>query len=190
MARSAEIVRKTREVDIKARVELDGKGEFAGSCGSAFMDHMIRTLSKHSRIDIAIDAKGDLRHHIIEDAGIAIGRAIDKALGERDGIQRFGYAYVPMDDSLARAALDLGGRAYSKVELKLSGASVEDTKAEDILHFLETFAQSLRCNLHIRVLYGTNDHHKIEAAMKAAALSLRMAVSITGTGVPSAKGEI
>jgi imidazoleglycerol-phosphate dehydratase len=189
--RRAELKRKTKEVDITVSVSLNGNGEFVGKTGSAFIDHMLRTLSKHSRIDIDVRANGDLKHHIIEDVAIVLGKAIDKALDDKAGINRFGFAYVPMDDSLARAVIDLGGRAYSKIELGLKGTAIEDTQVEDVLHFLESFSQSLQSNIHIRVLYGSNDHHRVEAAVKALALSLRSATANTGMkDVPSAKGEI
>lgn len=183
--------RRTSEVQIRARVCLEGPGEFTGSTGSAFIDHMLRTLAKHSSIRIELEASGDLKHHIIEDAALALGEAIQAALGDKRGIKRFGYAYVPMDDSLARAVVDLGGRAYSRIRLGTEGESIEDTKVEDIFHFLESLASSLKCNLHIKVLYGSNDHHKVEAAVKALAIALKDAVSLTGgTEIPSAKGAI
>ncbi|MBM5805775.1 MAG: imidazoleglycerol-phosphate dehydratase [Candidatus Verstraetearchaeota archaeon] len=189
--RTGESKRETKEVEIRVSVDLDGRGEFRGRSGSAFVDHMLRTLSRHSQIDIRVHAKGDLRHHIIEDLAITLGRALDSALGEKVGITRFGFAYVPMDDSLARVVIDLGGRAYTKIYLGVKGESIEDTKVEDILHFMEALSQSLRCNLHVRVLYGSNDHHRVEAAVKALALALKMAVLRSGSeGVPSAKGEI
>ncbi|MDH7555780.1 MAG: imidazoleglycerol-phosphate dehydratase [Candidatus Methanosuratincola sp.] len=183
--------RRTSEVQIRARVCLEGPGEFTGSTGSAFIDHMMRTLAKHSSIRVDLEASGDLKHHVIEDTALALGEAIQAALGDKRGIRRFGYAYVPMDDALARAVVDLGGRAYSRIRLRTEGETIEDTKVEDILHFLESLASSLRCNLHIKVLYGSNDHHKVEAAVKALAVALRDAVSLTGrTEIPSAKGAI
>jgi imidazoleglycerol phosphate dehydratase HisB len=190
-ARKGEAKRKTKEVEIRVTVGLDGKGEFEGNSGSVFIDHMMRTLAKHSRIDMFVEASGDLKHHVIEDLGLTLGKALNEALGGKAGIARFGYAYVPMDDSLARAVIDLSGRAYSRIYLGVKGAVIEDTKVEDILHFLESLSQSLQCNLHIRVLYGTNDHHRVEAAVKAMALALRTAVSRGEfPDVPSAKGEI
>jgi len=189
--RTGEARRETKEVEIHVWVDLDGKGIFDGVSGSAFVDHVLRTLSKHSQIDINVQATGDLKHHIIEDLAITLGRALDSALGDKVGITRFGFAYVPMDDSLARVVIDLGGRAYSRIRLGVKCESIEDTKVEDVLHFLEALAQSLQCNLHVRVLYGSNDHHRVEAAVKALALALKTAVSRTGEeGVPSAKGEI
>lgn len=182
--------RETTEVRIHVVVELDGEGAFEGSSGAAFMDHMLRTLAKHSGMNLRIDAEGDLKHHLIEDLSIAIGKAILSALRDKRGIARFGYAYVPMDDSLARAVIDLGGRAYSRLELGVKSDVIEDTKFEDIKHFMETLSQSLQCNMHVRVLYGSNDHHKIEAAVKAFAIALKEAVRVVGSGVPSTKGEI
>ncbi|MEM3365690.1 MAG: imidazoleglycerol-phosphate dehydratase [Candidatus Methanomethyliaceae archaeon] len=188
--RVGEHKRKTSEVDISVRTEVDGEGIFEGSSGTSFMDHMLKTLTKHSGINIRVRAEGDLKHHLIEDLAIAIGKAMLSALGDKRGIARFGYAYVPMDDSLARAVVDLGGRAYSRIELGVKSEVIEDTKVEDIKHFLETFSQSLQCNMHIRVLYGSNDHHRIEAAIKALALAMRRSVERVGGGVPSIKGEI
>jgi len=189
--RTAEATRKTKEVEIRVWMDLDGKGIFNGRSGSDFVDHMLRTLSRHSQIDINVQAAGDLKHHIIEDLAIALGKALDSALGDKVGITRFGFAYVPMDDSLARVVIDLGGRAYSRIRLGIKSESIEDTKVEDVLHFLEALAQSLQFNLHMRVLYGSNDHHRVEAAVKALALALKGAVSRSGEeGVPSAKGEI
>jgi imidazoleglycerol-phosphate dehydratase len=189
--RTGEAKRKTKEVVIHVWVDLDGRGVFKGRSGSAFLDHMLITLSKHSQIDINVQAVGDLKHHIIEDLAITLGKALDSSLGDKAGITRFGFAYVPMDDSLARVVIDLGGRAYTKIYLGVKSESIEDTKVEDLLHFLEALAQSMQCNLHIRVLYGSNDHHRVEAAVKALALALKTAVSKSvAKEIPSAKGEI
>jgi imidazoleglycerol-phosphate dehydratase len=191
MTRKGKAFRKTKEVEIGVSVDLDGVGEYEGESSSAFMDHMMRTLCKHGRMDVKVQAKGDLKHHVIEDLALTLGKALSNALGDKSGITRFGYAYVPMDDSLARSVVDLGGRAYSRIYLGLKGDSIEDTKVEDLIHFLESLVQSLHFNLHLKVLYGSNDHHRVEAAIKALALSLRMATSPSGAGgVPSAKGEI
>lgn len=190
MKREGESVRETEEVKIRVHVTLDGEGKFEGNAGTIFMNHMLKTFAKHSKMDIKIEAHGDLKHHVIEDIAIAMGRAINNALKEKEGIARFGFAYVPMDDSLARAAVDLGGRAYCKLDLNIRGEVIEDTKVEDVMHFIETLSQSLQANVHIAVLYGTNDHHKMEAAMKALAISIREAVKVLGKGIPSAKGVI
>lgn len=191
MPRKGEAKRKTREVDISVRVNLDGKGEFIGTCGSMFIDHMLRTLAKHGRLDVTAEAHGDLKHHIIEDLALTLGEAISNALGDRAGICRFGHAYAPMDDSLARAVVDIGGRYYSRIKLGIKGGAIEDTKAEDIYHFIESLGQSLGCNIHVKVIYGSNDHHMAEAAVKALALALKAALARSGSDdIPSAKGEI
>ncbi|MEM2449233.1 MAG: hypothetical protein QW119_00830, partial [Candidatus Methanomethylicaceae archaeon] len=182
--------RETEEVKIKIHVILDGEGKFEGNIGTIFMNHMLKTFAKHSKMNIKIDAYGDLKHHIIEDVAIAMGRAINNALKEKEGIARFGYAYVPMDDALARAVVDLGGRAYCKLELNIKGDSIEDTKVEDIVHFIESFSQALQANIHLSILYGVNDHHKIEAAIKALAISIREAIRIISKDIPSVKGVI
>jgi len=190
--RAAEVSRKTRETEIFARVDLDAKGKAEVSTGFAFVDHMVSSLATHSLIDVTVKARGDLRHHVAEDVAICLGQALRKALVDSTGIHRFGYAAVPMDCSLAFSAVDLSKRPYAKVDLKLEGSSIEDTPCEDIYHFLETLASSMQANIHIWVEYGENDHHKVEAAFKALALSLRQAIAIDPrrTGVPSSKGLI
>lgn len=190
--RTAEVYRKTRETEISIKVNLDGEGKVEISSGTAFFDHLVTSLATHSLIDVTAEVKGDLKHHIIEDVAICLGQALRKALGDEKGITRFGYAVVPMDCSLAVSAVDLAKRPYAKIDLKLRGRKIEDMKCEDIYHFLETLATSLQANLHIQVQYGSNDHHKTEAAFKALALSLRQAVTVDPRrkGVPSSKGVI
>jgi imidazoleglycerol-phosphate dehydratase len=190
--RVGEISRKTSETDVNVKVNLDGLGVAEVDTGIEFLDHMLKSLATHSLIDIAVKAKGDLVHHTLEDVAICLGEAVLRALGSATGITRFGYAIVPMDCSLALAAVDLARRPYVVVDLKLRGKKVEDMPCENILHFLETLTMALRANVHIYVQYGTNDHHKVEAAFKALALSLRQAVSIDPRrgGVPSSKGVI
>jgi len=190
--RIAEVSRKTQETDVYVKVDLDASGRAEVKTGFAFLDHMLKSLATHSLIDITAKAEGDLRHHVTEDVSICLGEALRKALGKASGIRRFGYAIVPMDCSLAFAAMDLSKRPYAKIDLKLKGKKIEDTPCEDIYHFLETLASSLQANVHVWVQYGSNDHHKVEAAFKALALSLRQAVSIDPGrgGVPSAKGVI
>ncbi|MCD6470150.1 imidazoleglycerol-phosphate dehydratase HisB [Candidatus Bathyarchaeota archaeon] len=188
--REAEVQRKTSETDVRVKLNLDGKGLADIHTGVSFLDHMLNLLATHSLIDISIKARGDLSHHVIEDVAICLGEAIKKALGDFTGIRRFGYAVVPMDCSLALVAIDLSNRPYPKIDLKLERKRIEDMASEDINHFLETLAISLRANIHVRVQYGSNDHHKVEAAFKALALSLRQAASIDPKrrGVPSSKG--
>lgn len=190
--RKAQFERKTSETEVNIKVNLNGEGKSSVKTGLKFLNHMIKTLSTHSLIDINIIAKGDLRHHLIEDIAIGLGEALKNALGNREGINRFGSSIVPMDCSLAIAAIDLVKRPYSVIDLKLEGKAVEDMKTEDIYHFLKSLSSSLEANLHLQVQYGLNDHHKIEAAFKALALSLRQAVSIDSRrkGIPSAKGAI
>ncbi len=190
--RTAEVSRKTPETEISIKVNLDAQGKVEISTGTAFFDHLVTSLATHSLIDITAKVKGDLKHHVIEDVAICLGQAIRKALGDGEGINRFGYAIVPMDDSLALSAVDLARRPYAKIDLKLKGKKIEDMACEDICHFLETLATSLEANLHLRIEYGANDHHKAEASFKALALALRQAVAIDPrrTGVPSSKGVI
>jgi len=190
--RTAEVSRKTGETDVYVKVNLDGSGAVEVGTGVEFLDHMLSSLATHSLIDVTARAKGDLKHHIVEDVAICLGEALLNALGDSKGIRRFGYAIVPMDCSLAYAALDLAKRPYAKVDLKLRGKKVEDLPCENIHHFLEVLAMALRANVHLWVQYGSNDHHKVEAAFKALALSLRQAVSIDPArrGVPSSKGVI
>jgi imidazoleglycerol-phosphate dehydratase len=190
--RTAKLSRKTRETDIHVRLNLDGSGTAEVKTGTDFLDHMLKSLATHSLIDIVARVTGDLKHHVVEDVAICLGEAILKALGDSSGIVRFGYAIVPMDCSLAIAAIDLAKRSYAKIDLKLRGKKVEDMPCEDIYHFLETLAMSMRANVHVWVQYGSNDHHKVEAAFKALAIGLRNAVSIDPrrSGVPSSKGMI
>jgi imidazoleglycerol-phosphate dehydratase len=174
------------------KVNLDAEGKGSVNTGVSFLDHMITSLATHSLIDITATVKGDLRHHAIEDLAIGLGEALSKALGVREGIARFGYAAAPMDCSLAFAAVDLVKRPYFKIDLKLRGKKIEDMPTEDINHFFETLATSLQANVHVFVQYGSNDHHKAEAAIKALALSLRQAIALDPRrkGVPSSKGVI
>ncbi len=190
--RKTELVRKTSETEVKVAVNLDGTGIADIDMNIAFCSHMITLLATHSLIDIELRARGDLKHHVVEDTAICLGKAIKRALGDSSGIRRFGYATVPMDCSLASAAVDLSGRPYFKVDLKVENENIEDLPTEDVYHFIETLATSLEANIHIRVHYGTNDHHKVEAALKALALSLRQAVSLDPRrkGIPSSKGVI
>jgi len=190
--RVSEITRKTRETEIYVKVDLDATGEADVNTGIAFLDHLISIFAFHSLIDIRIHVKGDLKHHIIEDAAICLGKAIRKALSFGEGITRFGFAIVPMDCSLVLSAVDLARRPYDKIDLKFRGKKIEDMPCEDIQHFLETLAVSMEANIHLQTRYGANDHHKAEAAIKALALSLRQAIAIDPRrrGAPSSKGVI
>ena len=187
-----EVYRKTRETEVHVKVNLDSEGKADINTGVSFLDHLVTSLATHSLIDITAKVKGDLRHHAVEDLAICLGEALNKALGNREGITRFGNAAAPMDCSLAFSAVDLVKRPYSKIDLKLRGKKVEDMPTEDINHFFETLATSLSANVHVFVQYGNNDHHKAEAAIKALALSLRQAITLDSRrkGVPSSKGVI
>ena len=191
--REATVKRKTTEVDITLSLNVDGKGSGEVDTGVKFLDHMLLTLTKHSLFDLKVKATGDLVHHVSEDVALVFGEALRKALGEKRGIRRFGYAYVPMDDSLARAVVDLSGRPYVSVKLNLHLTETEDMKIEDIEHFFLSLGEALKANLHLEVLYGSNDHHKIEAVLKALALSFRDAVKIEpriAGETPSTKGVL
>jgi imidazoleglycerol-phosphate dehydratase len=190
--RTAEVNRKTLETEVYVKVNLDSVGKADVCTGIAFLDHLIATLAFHSLIDVELSVKGGLKHHIAEDVAICLGQAVRKALGDGDGITRFGFAVVPMDCSLAFSAIDLAKRSYAKIDLKLKGKKIEDMSCEDIHHFLETLATSMQANIHVWIQYGANDHHKAEAAIKALALSLRQAITIDPQrkSVPSVKGVI
>jgi len=190
--RTAEVARKTRETEVLVEVNLDSDGKAEVDTGVAFLNHLVTSLAAHSLIEIKAKVRGDLRHHAIEDLAICLGEALRKALDSREGINRFGFAVVPMDCSLAFAAVDLAKRPCAKIDLKLRGKKIEDMPTEDIYHFLETLASSLQANIHAWVQYGANDHHKAEAGFKALAISLKQAIAIEPRrkGVPSAKGVI
>jgi len=191
--REARVERKTTEVEIIVELNVDGRGKGNVKTGIKFLDHLLATLAKHSLFDLAVKAKGELKHHVCEDVALALGQALNQALADKKGIKRFGSAFVPMDDSLARAVVDLGGRPYPHLDLKLGRTKIEDLKTEDIGHFLVSFVQTSKLNLHLAVLYGTNEHHKIEAATKALAVALREAVTREprmANKVPSAKGVL
>lgn len=192
--RKAELSTETKETKIKVSVNLDGTGKSAVSTGTKFLDHMIAGFATHSLIDVELKATGDLRHHIIEDSGLALGKCLSKALGERKGIVRFGSAFVPMDESLAFAAVDLVKRTYFvSSDLGVKRNVVEDLPREDLEHFFRSLCDSLGCTMHLRLEYGSNDHHKIEACFKALALALRKAVELDTkrqSMIPSSKGSM
>ncbi|GBC73785.1 Imidazoleglycerol-phosphate dehydratase [archaeon HR04] len=186
------VERSTNETSVEVEVDLDGNGLYSVETGIRFLDHMIASIAKHSLIDIRLKgiSKDGIKHHLIEDVAITLASALDKALGGRDGIERFGYAMVPMDDALASVALDLVRRAYHAIDLKLANG-VEDMVKEDIEHFFTSFALNLNACIHVVVQYGSNDHHKVEAACKALGVALRNAASINPRkGIASTKGTI
>lgn len=191
MARTAELIRETKETEIKVKLNLDGSGNNEISTGFNFLDHMLTLLSRHSNCDLTIKASGDLAHHIIEDIGIALGTCFLKALGDKKGINRYGSALIPMDEALARCAIDFCGRKALLLNLELfEEYKIEDVAVEDLTHFFDSFAENAQMNLHLKILYGENDHHKVEAAFKSLARSIKEAKSIVSDEVPSTKGVL
>jgi len=178
---------------VSVELSLDGSGRYQVSTGVGMLDHMLEQLAKHGLLDLTVEASGDIDrdpHHLVEDVGLVLGQALDKALGERRGITRFGHAVVPMDEALVLVALDLGGRAHAGIVFNFEREMLGQLPTENIGHFLEAFAKEGRLNLHMRELAGGNDHHRIEAAFKGLALALRQAVSLdarVGGEIPSTK---
>lgn len=180
MTRRVTIRRKTNETDIRLKLNLDGRGKSQISTGIRFFDHMLDLVARHGAFDLQITAKGDLdvdQHHTVEDVGITLGEAVAKAVGSKRGIFRAGYFLMPMDETLAAAAVDLSGRPHCVVNAKISVQKVGDFTSELTEDFFQAFAQSARANVHLRCLYGRSSHHQIEALFKSFARSLRFAVS-------------
>lgn len=192
--RTATLTRKTGETDIAITINLDGTGVADIRTGIGFLDHLLTALTRHARLDLTLACTGDLHiddHHTAEDCALALGAAIDKALGERRGFARFGSAYAPLDEALARAVVDLSGRPYAVVELGLRREAIGGLSCENIPHVITSLAMSLRGAIHVDVLRGENDHHRAEAAFKALALALRAALARTAdTDIPSTKGTL
>jgi imidazoleglycerol-phosphate dehydratase len=194
MPRSATIHRVTKETNIRLRLQLDGRGNAQVSTGIRFFDHMLDLVARHGAFDLKLTAHGDLdvdQHHTVEDVGIALGEAVTKALGNKRGILRAGYFLMPMDETLAVAAIDLSGRPFCAVNIRTKARLVGDLQTELVEDFFQGFAQSARANVHLSVLYGRSSHHHIEAIFKAFARALRFAVSrdkrLRGV-LPSTKG--
>src|SRR5580700_8459973 len=180
MRRIATIHRKTNETDVRLKVNLDGKGKSRVATGIRFFDHMLDLVARHGAFDLEIAAKGDLdvdQHHTVEDVGIALGEAVLKALGSKRGILRAGYFLMPMDETLAAAAVDLGGRPFCVINARISAKRIGDFQTELAEDFFQGFAQAARANVHLRALYGRSSHHQVEAMFKAFARALRFAVS-------------
>jgi imidazoleglycerol-phosphate dehydratase len=195
MSRTANRERQTAETQIKLSLDLDGGGKSSSETGVGFLDHMLDLLARHGRIGLRVEANGDLEtgaHHTVEDVGIVLGQALDEALGDRAGIRRYGSAVVPMDESLAECAIDISGRPYCHFDADLPTTSIAGFDTELAEEFFRAVANSAKLTLHVRVLYGGNVHHMIEAAFKAFARALREAVSIDPdeSGVPSTKGTL
>ena len=178
MPRTATIHRKKNETDIRLKLNLDGRGKSHISTGIRFLDHMLDLVARHGAFDMDLTARGDLdvdQHHTVEDVGIALGEAVQKALGTKRGILRAGYFLMPMEETLAAAAIDLGGRPFCVVNAKFSSRRVGDFQTELVEDFFQGFAQAARANVHLRVLYGRSSHHQVEALFKAFARALRAA---------------
>jgi imidazoleglycerol-phosphate dehydratase len=176
--RAATFERMTSETQIRGRLVIDGRGRYDVRTGSRFLDHMLDLVARHGGFDLTLAARGDLdvdQHHTVEDVGIVLGEALLKALGDRKGINRAGYFVMPMDETLAVAAVDLGGRPHAVVNLKLKVRRVGDLQAELVHDFFEGFAIGARANVHVNVLYGRSSHHHVEAVFKAFARALRVA---------------
>jgi len=190
--RESKLTRKTNETDIEVKISLDGTGNTDINTGIAFFDHMLNSFAKHGSFDLTIKARGDLTvddHHTVEDAGITLGSAIAKALGDKKGIERFADARVPMDEALATAAVDISGRSFLIFNAKFTDPKIGGFNSQNTHHFFESLTSNAGINVHLGVI-GENDHHKAEALFKAFGIALKRAVKITGSGVPSTKGVL
>ena len=194
--RTGRIARKTRETDILAEVNLDGTGAYDVSTGIGFLDHMIEQFSRHSLIDVTLKVSGELhvdQHHTTEDSALALGQAIADALGDKGGIGRYGSAFSPMDETLARVALDISGRPYLVWNAKFTQEKLGELDTELIEHWFHSIAQAVGITLHIELLYGQNNHHICEAIFKGLARAMREAVELDprkGGAIPSTKGQL
>ena len=194
MTRGAQIERRTSETEVRLALELDG-GEVAAATGVGFLDHMLELLGRHGRLGLRVEARGDLKtgtHHTVEDVGIALGQALDQALGDRAGIRRYGYVAVPMDEALGMCAIDISGRPLCLFEADLPPGSIAGFDTELAEEFFRAVASNAKLTLHVGIRYGSNAHHMIEACFKAFARALRDAVAIDPDepGVPSTKGTL
>jgi len=195
-SRRATVSRKTKETAITASVDLDGTGAYEVATGVGFLDHMIEQLARHSLIDITLKAKGDLyidQHHTTEDSGIVLGQAIAKALGDKKGIARYGFAYLPMDETLTRVALDVSGRPFLVWKVEFTRGKIGEMDTELFREWFQAFAQHAGLTLHVETLYGENSHHIAETCYKALARALRQAISLDprqAGRVPSTKGQL
>jgi imidazoleglycerol-phosphate dehydratase len=195
MSRSAEKRRTTRETDVSVRIDLDGNGQSKLTTGIGFLDHMLDLFARHGLFDLEVSCAGDLHidgHHSVEDIAITLGQAFAEATGDKRGIVRFGAAYVPMDETLVRAVVDLSGRAFTVYKVPRVRDRIGELDVELVEHFWRSFAGEAKCNLHVELLYGANQHHIIEAVFKSAARALSAATRISERieGVLSTKGTI
>ena len=195
-SRTAKLSRETGETQIEVELNLDGQGRFKGETGNGMFDHLLGQLARHGRMDLELSAKGDVEvgwHHLVEDTAIVLGRALREAIGDARGITRMGHAFVPLDEALALAVVDFGGRGYAVVDAELTDSDLGGLPANLIHHFLETLAREGSFNLHVRVMAGANNHHKAEAIFKSLARAMRAALAPDERGpgdVPSTKGTI
>jgi imidazoleglycerol phosphate dehydratase HisB len=191
--RTSTIERSTKETTIRGCLALDGERMITVKTGIGFLDHMLTALAFHAGWDLELECSGDLEvddHHTAEDCALALGDAIDRALGDRAGINRFGWAYAPLDEALARAVVDLSGRPWPEIEIGLERERLGALATENVRHVFVSLAMSMRAAVHVDVLRGENDHHRAEAAFKALALALKAALAAEGTGMPSTKGSL
>ena len=192
MTRNAIVSRKTSETEIDIKLNLDGSGDYNVSTGVNFFNHMLESFSKHSMIDLDVRAIGDIEiddHHTIEDVGILLGEAFSEAIGDKKGIKRMAHAIVPMDESIATVAIDIGGRSYCNMNIGFKNEKIGDMTSDIVIHFFESFAGSAKINIYCTA-EGANDHHKAEAIFKAFAKSLKEAVKIEHDQIPSTKGVL
>jgi imidazoleglycerol-phosphate dehydratase/histidinol-phosphatase len=192
LSRTATVQRTTKETNISISLNLDGKGDSEISTGVKFLDHMLEQIAKHGSFDLVVKAQGDLEveaHHTIEDVAIVLGQCFEQALGDKKGIERFGFYLCPLDDALSQVALDFSGRPWLVWQAEFKRDMLGQFPTEMFSHFFKSFSDNAKCNLNIKI-EGTNEHHKIESCFKAFARSLKMATKITGTEIVSTKGII
>lgn len=188
--------RETAETQVSIRLDLDGTGRYELDTGNGMFDHLLAQLSRHGLMDLTVNATGDIKvgwHHLVEDTGLVLGRAMREAVGDGVGIVRMAHAYAPLDEALARAVVDFSGRGYSVLELDLGDSDLGELSSDLVRHFLESLAREGGFNLHLQVLAGKNNHHKAEAALKATARAMRAALTTDerlGSQIPSTKGTI
>ena len=192
MTRNTNVSRKTSETDITIKMDLDGTGKYNISTGVNFFNHMLESFSKHSMIDLDVQASGDIEiddHHTIEDVGILLGEAFSNAIGDKKGIRRMAHAIVPMDESVATVDIDISGRSYCNMDLKFKNEKIGDMTSDIVIHFFESFASAAKLNIYGTV-EGVNDHHKAEAIFKAFAKAIKDAIKVEHDQIPSTKGVL
>ncbi|MEG0314224.1 MAG: imidazoleglycerol-phosphate dehydratase HisB [Erysipelotrichaceae bacterium] len=191
--RKSEINRKTKETEVMVKLDLDGSGKSVVNTGVGFLDHMLRLMAFHAKIDLNVEATGDIDvddHHLIEDVGITLGTCLLEALGKKEGIQRYSTVYLPMDEALARVCIDISGRSYLVFNAEFNRENINGFSTEMVEEFLRAVAFNMKTTLHVEIEYGTNDHHKIEAIFKGFGKALKEAIKVDGTELPSTKGII